>query len=621
MEDNNMDITHNPYLNRTMIRDIKDFYGRKREVARIYSRIGTAHPQSVSIVGPRRIGKSSLLNFIYQAENREKYLKDASRSHKFIFIDFQERKKISLPEFFSALFDLLSREFQGQLRISEAPSYEGLKEVVTQIQQQGLKLIMLFDEFDSITQNPNFDMEFFAFLRALANRYDVAYVMSSGRHLQELCHTKEIADSPFFNIFSNLFLPPFSREEALTLIREPSEAAGYPLESVAHIILSMAGYFPFFIQIACSSFFEYALDEPADPKDILLPEIHELFLEEASDHFEYIWNHFPEDQRQVLLQLAEGKRPPISQQYLLKEPQKQGYVLGEAEQQRLFSSLFGEYIRERASLETPLEASEDIQRMERIEQELQDAQAMQQSILPSEDPLFAGLDISSYFHPATEIGGDYYDYIPLTKTMLAVAVGDVKGHGMPAGLLASTAAGCLHATLETTQSVAEVMRAMNRRVCEVKGRTFMTLCFSILDTVNHRVTFSSAGHPFPYHYCAAEQTLLPWELEGSFPLGVRQDSDYPVCSRSLAKDDVLVYYSDGLVEGTNPALQFFGFERLEAAIVQHAHHTASDIKQAVLTEFSAHCQQHEQEDDVTLIVIKFGDAPSEEGQRFSLPLT
>jgi|GEM_PF-1648700 len=608
-----MDITHNPYLNRTMIRDVKDFYGRNREVARIYSRIRTAHPQSVSIVGPRRIGKSSLLNFIYQTENREKYLKNASHLYKFIFIDFQERKKITLPEFFSALFDLLSREFRGPLGVAEAPSYEGLKEVVTQIQQQGLKLILLFDEFDSITQNPNFDMEFFAFLRALANRYDVAYVMSSGRHLQELCHTKEIADSPFFNIFSNLFVPPFSREETLTLIREPSNAAGYPLDSVAHIILSMAGYFPFFIQIACSSFFEYALDDPVDPRDIPLSEIHELFMEEASDHFEYIWNHSPEDQREVLMQLAEGEHPPRSQQYLLKELQKQGYVLGEGEQQRLFSSLFGEYIRERASSVgarngVPLEVTEGIQRMERIEQELQDAQAMQRSILPSEDPTFAGLDISSYFDPATEIGGDYYDYIPLSETMLAVAVGDVKGHGMPAGLLVSTASGCLHTTLETTQSVPEVMRVMNRRVCEVKGRTLMTLCFSVLDTENHTLTFSSAGHPFPYHYSAADAALLPWELEGSFPLGVREDLDYPCASRSLAEGDVLIYYSDGLVEGTNAASQMFGFERLEDAIIQHARSasTASYIRQAILTEFLAHCQGQEQEDDVTLIVVKFG---------------
>jgi len=243
-------------------------------------------------------------------------------------------------------------------------------------------------------------------------------------------------------------------------------------------------------------------------------------------------------------------------------------------------------------------------RMKRIEQELQEAAAMQRSILPSVDPIFAGLDISSYFQPATEIGGDYYDYITITETILAIAVGDVKGHGMQAGLLVSTASGCLHTSLETTQSVAEVMRVMNRRVCEVTGRTFMTFCFSILDTVNSTITFCSAGHPFPYHYCAAAQVLVPWELEGNFPLGVQKNSDYPVCSRSLANDDILLYYSDGLVEGTNADDQMFGFERLETAIAQYAHQTASGIKEAILTEFRTHCQQHEQEDDVTLIVIK-----------------
>lgn len=598
-----MEIINNPYLNRTMIRDVEEFYGRRREVARIYSRIGTTHPQSVSIVGPRRIGKSSLLYFIYQPENREKYLRN-SELYKFVFIDFQERRNITLPEFFNALYGQLSQQFQGRLELPETPGYEGLKEIVTGIQQQGLKLIMLFDEFDSITRNPNFDMEFFAFLRALANRYDVAYVVSSGRHLQELCHDKEIADSPFFNIFSNLFLSPFDRETALTLIREPSEIAGYPLESVANTIISMAGYFPFFIQIACSEFLEYALDESVKPGDIPLTEIHERYMQEAGDHFEYVWDHFPEDHQQVLLLLARGEHPPASSQYLLRELQRQGYVVAEQGQLHLFSSLFGEYIQELGLSESSLEAAELSIRMERIEQELHEAEVMQRSILPSEDPDFSGLDISSYFQPATEIGGDYYDYIPITETTLAIAVGDVKGHGMQAGLLVSAASGCLHTSLETTQSIAEIMQVVNRRVCEVKGNTLMTLCFSTLDTTSSLLSFSSAGHFFPYHYCAGTRSLMPWELEGSLPLGVLQDIDYPVCSRTLSRDDILVYYSDGLVEGDNPDEEMFGFERLEASILRHADLNASDMKQAILADFLAHCGQHEQEDDVTLIVVK-----------------
>lgn len=338
-----MEITHNPYLNRSMIRDTKDFYGRKREIARIYSRLGAPHPQAVSIVGPRKIGKSSLLNFIYQEANRKKYLKNP-KQYKFIFIDFQERKRITLPEFFSELFELLSREFSGQLEITEAPNYEGLKDVVTKIQQQSLKLILLFDEFDSITQNKNFDTEFFAFLRALANRYDIAYVVSSGRRLQDFCHTKEIADSPFFNIFSNLFLPPFSRQEALTLIGEPSKAAGYPLDSVADEIISMAGYFPSFIQIGCSTFFEYAMDYSAELQDVALAEIHELFLEEAKDHFQYIWERFDESERRLCLQLARNEPLSAPDMAMLRGLVQQGYVIMNADRPELFSFLFAEQL-------------------------------------------------------------------------------------------------------------------------------------------------------------------------------------------------------------------------------------------------------------------------------------
>ena len=99
------------------------------------------------------------------------------------------------------------------------------------------------------------------------------------------------------------------------LIREPSKGADYPLEPVADAVISMAGYFPFFIQIACSEFFEYVLDEPINPQNIPLSKIAERFMDEARDHFEYIWNHFQEDQQRVLLQLAEGEHPPASGTY------------------------------------------------------------------------------------------------------------------------------------------------------------------------------------------------------------------------------------------------------------------------------------------------------------------
>ena len=185
-----------------------------------------------------------------------------------------------------------------------------------------------------------------------------------------------------------------------------------------------------------------------------------------------------------------------------------------------------------------------------------------------------------------------------------VAIGDVKGHGVSAGLLVSTASGCLHTTIETTCSIPEIMRVMNRRINEVKGHTYMTFCFSIIDMDNPSLTLANAGHFFPYHYQSSSQKLIQWEQIGDLPLGLSQDYEYTIYTRALNEDDVLVYFSDGLIEGTNNEEQFYGFNRFEDIIGKMAHLTAHEIREAILTDFFIHCQEHEQEDDITLVVIK-----------------
>lgn len=350
-----MSVVANPYLNRTMIRDINDFYGRRREVSRIYSRIGATHPQSVSIVGPRRIGKSSLLYFIYQEQNREKYLKNPDK-YKFIFIDFQERKRMTLSEFFSTLFELLSRELHDQVDIVEKPDYDGFKNVMEKIQKRELKLILLFDEFDSITQNPNFGTEFFAFLRAFANRYDVAYVMSSGQYLQELCHTKEIADSPFFNIFSNINLNVFSLPEARELITTPSKTAGIILEPYVDFLIEISSTHPFFLQIACSVLFEY-LQFSDGLDDAGREEVCENIIEEAEPHFTYIWQHIDEAEQQVCMKIIKKKEIAPLESGVLRDLIKQGYVLENSGEISLFSSLFARWITE-SSMKSPSQKGE-----------------------------------------------------------------------------------------------------------------------------------------------------------------------------------------------------------------------------------------------------------------------
>src|SRR5204863_4241040 len=249
----------NPYLNRVAIKDPEQFFGRAREVSKIFSRIGASRPQSISVVGERRIGKSSLLHYINNPEVRAQHL-DQPESYAFAFIDLQQKRRLTLIEFFNELFGQLSIETGDKTLKKVPPTFDSVRASLETFKRERRKLIVLFDEFDAITTNRAFDLEFYSFLRSIANNYDVAYITSSARDLQELCHTQLIADSPFFNIFTNVFLRAFTRKETFDLITRPSAEAGLPLEGYGRRFMEIAGYVPYFLQIVCAAYFDY-LDE------------------------------------------------------------------------------------------------------------------------------------------------------------------------------------------------------------------------------------------------------------------------------------------------------------------------------------------------------------------------
>lgn len=336
----------NPYLNRNMIRDKKFFYGRRKEVATIFSRIGAARPQSVSIVGERRIGKSSLLYFINDPENRDDYLDDSS-SYIFLFMDFQEKRRGTAEEFFNSLFELLEQEAADRLGELPEPGYDGFKQVCELIDRDGLKLVMLFDEFEAITKNRNFEPEFFAFLRSLANNYNVAYVTSSVKNLQEMCHNREISDSPFFNIFSNLNLGAFTVQEAKKFVSEPSREAGNPLEEHFETVVELGGWFPFYMAIACSNLFDYDF-EHADPRKSVLENVEEQFLEEAGMHFQFIVDSLGPDEIRVCRKLIEGIPLDSIDRFVTKGLLRRGYLIpGDSDREyRLFSRTFERMLQE-----------------------------------------------------------------------------------------------------------------------------------------------------------------------------------------------------------------------------------------------------------------------------------
>ncbi len=335
----------NPYLNRVMIRNPEDFYGRKSEVQRIYARIAAAsRPQSISVVGDRRIGKSSLLHFLYHPQNRRKYLAN-SETYVFAFIDFQEEPISSLQEFFGAIYNALSQEYLGAFNIPARPDYRGFRSLVRSFDAHGIRMIVLFDEFELVTSNPRYDPEFFAFFRSMANKYNIAYVATTAKELQSLCHSKEIATSPFFNIFSNLNLTTFKLEEARELICAPSDAAGHPLEPYVEDILNLAGLFPFYLQMACSVFFELAKN--GVPRDAaMLREAKRQFLEEAGVHFKNTWEKFAPAEQNVIKNIITGKKLREADSYLVNKLLKESYVVEKNGQFAVFSPAFSDFLRE-----------------------------------------------------------------------------------------------------------------------------------------------------------------------------------------------------------------------------------------------------------------------------------
>lgn len=256
----------------------------------------------------------------------------------------------------------------------------------------------------------------------------------------------------------------------------------------------------------------------------------------------------------------------------------------------------------------------------KIRESLAVAMQVQQSLLPQHSPKLKGLDIAGHSEYCDETGGDYYDFIQLDQigpNSLAIAVGDVTGHGIAAALLMATGRALIRSHANTTGSLGEVFTAVNRQLCdsEFTGR-FMTVMYLIVENPGEtngpiRLRFLSAGHDPVVVYRPAEERFF--ELEGhDIPLGIDKDWQYnEKTSDALQPGDVMVIGTDGIWECFNTANEQFGKDRMRETIRNASLGSADDIAHAV----SKACKQwrgpREQDDDITLVVVKLDAQPSD----------
>ncbi len=240
----------------------------------------------------------------------------------------------------------------------------------------------------------------------------------------------------------------------------------------------------------------------------------------------------------------------------------------------------------------------------RMKQELEYARQIQLSMLPREAPSLSWADIAALSLPATEVGGDYYDYFRLEDGRLAVVIGDVTGHGVASGLVLSGVRSSLNLLSDELDRPAEVLDRLNRMLKRTSTpRMLMTLAVAVLDPAG-RLTVASAGHP-PAMVVATGGGPVREVGKGALPLGAISDAGYAADSGELAPGDVILLYSDGLVETPDESGRLYGYVRLREILAREAERSsARAVRDAILRDVWEFKGDADQLDDITMVVIR-----------------
>ncbi len=239
---------------------------------------------------------------------------------------------------------------------------------------------------------------------------------------------------------------------------------------------------------------------------------------------------------------------------------------------------------------------------ERVEDELRVARSIQQASLPKEVPTLEGWDISPFYQPAREVGGDFYGFHLLSEDRLGLVVGDATGKGVPAALVMATTCGMLELAAQSSDSSSpgEVLSRVNEALlARIPANMFVTCFYAILDPKSASLSYANAGHDLPYVRRGGDSEEL---RARGMPLGLMPGMGYEEKEIVLDAGEGVLFYSDGLVEAHDPKGEMFGFPRLRALIAEHDERSLGNFLLEELYSFVG--EGWEQEDDITLLVLE-----------------
>lgn len=245
------------------------------------------------------------------------------------------------------------------------------------------------------------------------------------------------------------------------------------------------------------------------------------------------------------------------------------------------------------------------QLIDSLEKELQTAHDLQMGLMPKESPRIEGIDIAGRCIPFNHVGGDFFQYFPLSRNRLAISLADVTGHAMEAAIPVVMFSGIVESQIEIGGSLEELYKRLNQILFKtLRKRTYVCFAMGELDMDSRLLRVANSACPYPYHYRSAEGDVVELQVS-AYPLGSRPDTIYQSMEVQLVPGDRIVFCSDGIIESMNEARELFGYERTAAVIgagCREGLHSAALLDHLIesVGRFSAGMPQG---DDITCVVL------------------
>jgi sigma-B regulation protein RsbU (phosphoserine phosphatase) len=253
---------------------------------------------------------------------------------------------------------------------------------------------------------------------------------------------------------------------------------------------------------------------------------------------------------------------------------------------------------------------------ERLEQELRIARSIQMSLLPHGSLVFPGVSLSGHCEPAREVGGDYYDFLPLDDSRMGILIADVAGKGTSAALYMAELKGVVLSLSQQHASPRDLLIDANRIISKhLDARSFITMTYAVVDMTARTITMARAGHcPLVYVPGPHAESRTPRALQpDGMVLGLQFDTG-EVFSRTLEEltlplgpGDLFLLYTDGISEAMNPEGDYFGDTRLADLAQEHADLSSDELSTRILGEVKAFAGAAAQHDDMTMVLLKIED--------------